>query len=111
VTGASWPASTRSAALPPATCHRPEDDERAALELSSGDLIFKQTTVRGFWGSAVSRTMDPATRERLFAELAQRIGEGALTLPVSSTHAFEDVHEAVRASLTPGRVGKVQLRP
>jgi NADPH2:quinone reductase len=81
------------------------------LELSSGDLIFKQTTVRGFWGSAVSRTMDPATRERLFAELAERIGEGALTLPVASTHAFEDVSEAVRASLTPGRVGKVQLRP
>lgn len=81
------------------------------LELSSGDLIFKQTTVRGFWGSTVSRTMDGATRERLFAELAERIREGVLTLPVSSTHAFEDVRGAVLASLTPGRVGKVQLRP
>ncbi|WP_404313094.1 zinc-binding dehydrogenase [Agrococcus terreus] len=81
------------------------------LELSSGDLIFTQATVRGFWGSKVSRTLDADTRRRLFGELAQRIGEGVLTLPVSSTHAFEDVADAVRASLTPGRVGKVQLRP
>lgn len=81
------------------------------LELSSGDLIFKGATVRGFWGSTVGRTMAPQTRERLFAELAERIAEGALTLPVSSTHAFEDVRGAVLASLTPGRVGKVQLRP
>lgn len=81
------------------------------LELSSGDLIFKQASVRGFWGSKVSRTLDADTRRRLFGELAQRIGEGVLTLPVSSTHAFEDIADAVRASLTPGRVGKVQLRP
>ncbi|WP_324288016.1 zinc-binding dehydrogenase [Agrococcus sp. SL85] len=81
------------------------------LELSSGDIIFKQATVRGFWGAKVSRALDAETRGRLFGELSERIGEGVLTLPVSSTHAFEDVADAVRASLTAGRVGKVQLRP
>jgi NADPH2:quinone reductase len=81
------------------------------LELRSGDLIFKQATVRGFWGAVVSRTMDADTRQALFGELAERIGQGVLTLPVSSIHAFEDVRDAVRASQTPGRVGKVLLRP
>ncbi|ROR66627.1 zinc-binding dehydrogenase [Agrococcus jenensis] len=81
------------------------------LELSSGDLIFKQATVRGFWGSMVSRQMAPALKQRLFAELSERIGTGELTLPVSSVHGFDDVRGAVLASLTPGRVGKVLLRP
>ncbi|QCR20474.1 zinc-binding dehydrogenase [Agrococcus sp. SGAir0287] len=83
----------------------------ATMELSSGDLIFKQATVRGFWGAVVSRTMDADTRATLFAELGARIADGSLTLPVSSIHGFDDVTDAVRASLTPGRVGKVLLRP
>ncbi|MGC5075477.1 zinc-binding dehydrogenase [Agrococcus sp. DT81.2] len=81
------------------------------LELPVGELIFKQKSVRGFWGSAVSRRMEAAVRQRLFAELAERITAGDLTLPVSSTHPFDDIRDAVRASLTPGRVGKVLLRP
>lgn len=81
------------------------------LELSVGDLIFRQVTVRGFWGSIVGKRMDPAVKQRLFAELSERIAAGDLTLPVSSTHPFDDIREAVRASLTPGRVGKVLLRP
>lgn len=81
------------------------------LELASGDLIFKQATVRGFWGSVVSRRMEPAVKQRLFGELSERIAAGELTLPVSSTHPFDEIRDAVRASLTPGRVGKVLLRP
>ncbi|SDH49368.1 zinc-binding dehydrogenase [Agrococcus jejuensis] len=81
------------------------------LELRSGDLIFKQATVRGFWGSVVSRTMDADTRRALFGELGERLASGALTLPVSSIHGLDDVQAAVEASLTPGRVGKVLLRP
>lgn len=81
------------------------------LELGVGDLIFRQVTVRGFWGSIVGRRMDPAVKQRLFAELSERIAAGDLTLPVSSIHPFDDITAAVRASLTPGRVGKVLLRP
>lgn len=81
------------------------------LELASGDLIFRQATVRGFWGSVVSRRMEPTVKQRLFGELSERIAAGELTLPVSSTHPFDEIRDAVRASLTPGRVGKVLLRP
>jgi len=81
------------------------------LELPVAELIFRQKSVRGFWGSVVSRRMEPAVKQRLFAELSERVAAGDLTLPVSSTHPFDDIRKAVRASLTPGRVGKVLLRP
>ncbi|MEN0084365.1 MAG: zinc-binding dehydrogenase [Leifsonia sp.] len=81
------------------------------LELSAGDVIFKQATVKGFWGSVVSREMPADQRGRLFQELFARIQDGTLTLPVASTHALGDISAAVAASDTPGRVGKVLLRP
>lgn len=81
------------------------------LELASGDVIFKQATVRGFWGSKVSQSIDAALKQRLFAELLQHIGSGQLTLPVAGVFPFEQITDAVEASLTAGRVGKVLLRP
>lgn len=81
------------------------------MELGSGDVIFKQITVKGFWGSKVSSAMDAATRGRLFGELLTRISSGELTLPVSAIYAFDDIADAARASMTAGRVGKVLLRP
>ncbi|TIC89031.1 NADPH:quinone oxidoreductase [Nocardioides sp. GY 10113] len=81
------------------------------LELSSGDLIFKQAVVRGFWGSVVARTM-PADQQRvLFGELIQRAGDGSLTLPVEATYPFEEVRAAAAANFEPGRRGKILLRP
>lgn len=81
------------------------------LELSSGDIIFKQATVKGFWGSVVSREMPAEQRGRLFQELFARIQDGTLTLPVAGIHPLSDIAAAVAASDTPGRVGKVLLRP
>ncbi len=80
------------------------------LELSSGDLIFKQAVVKGFWGNVVSARMPAERRRELFGELFQLIGSGQLTLPVDSIHPLDDVRAAVAASTTPGRVGKVLLR-
>ncbi|TWG92618.1 NADPH:quinone reductase-like Zn-dependent oxidoreductase [Nocardioides sp. J9] len=81
------------------------------MELSSGDLIFKQASVRGFWASTVARTMPAEQRNALYAELAQRIGDGSLTLPVDRIVALEDVRDAAAANAEPGRSGKVLLRP
>lgn len=80
------------------------------MEISSGDVIFKQATVKGFWGSEVSQTMDATTRGALFGELIQRVGDGTLTLPVAGIFDAADARDAVRANSTPGRVGKVLLK-
>ncbi|WP_310795914.1 zinc-binding dehydrogenase [Herbiconiux daphne] len=80
------------------------------LQISSGALIFNDITVKGFWGSRVSRDMDAATRAALFAELFERIGSGEVALPVEAVFPFENAREAAAASAVPGRVGKVLLR-
>ncbi|WP_164233626.1 zinc-binding dehydrogenase [Microbacterium hydrocarbonoxydans] len=80
------------------------------MEIASGDVIFKQATVKGFWGSKVIQTMDAATRGTLFAELVQRVLDGTLTLPVAGVFDAADATDAVRASAEPGRVGKVLLK-
>lgn len=79
------------------------------MEIASGDVIFKQATVKGFWGSKVIQTMDAATRGALFGELIQRVTDGTLTLPVAGVFDAADAADAVRASNTAGRVGKVLL--
>ncbi|GAA1526054.1 NADPH:quinone reductase-like Zn-dependent oxidoreductase [Agromyces terreus] len=85
--------------------------ESPTMKIASGDVIFKQATVKGFWGSTVSREMDPATRTRLFGELMRLVVSGELTLPVAGVFPLEDIADAVDASTTAGRVGKVLLRP
>jgi NADPH2:quinone reductase len=80
------------------------------LQVSSGALIFKDITVKGFWGSRVSREMDAAKRSTLFAELFQRVGSGEVPLPVEAVYPFEDARQAAAASDTPGRTGKILLR-
>ncbi|MFV0633436.1 zinc-binding dehydrogenase [Demequina sp.] len=81
------------------------------LELSSGPIIFKHVTIRGFWGSRVSATMAAQDRTRLMGELFARLSDGTITLPVDSTFPLENIADAVAAHYTPGRVGKVLLRP
>lgn len=85
--------------------------ESPTMELSSGDLIFKQATVKGFWGSTVSQTMPSEQRRALFGELIERIASGRLTLPVDTIYSFDEVRAAAAANGEPGRRGKVLLRP
>ena len=81
------------------------------MRIPSGDVIFKQLTIRGFWGSRVNRDLDAETKKMLFGQLMGHVLAGELTLPVAGTYAFDDIAEAVAASMTAGRVGKVLLRP
>ncbi|GAA1458408.1 zinc-binding dehydrogenase [Williamsia maris] len=79
------------------------------LEISSGDVIFKQAVVKGFWGNVVSREMPREIKRTLFGELIGRAIDGTLTLPVAGVHGLDDFDAAVAASLEPGRIGKVLL--
>ncbi|WP_127795112.1 zinc-binding dehydrogenase [Agromyces sp. LHK192] len=81
------------------------------MEIPSGDVIFKQATVKGFWGSRVSAAMAADERARLMGEVFTRLGEGVVTLPVEATYAFDDIAAASRANFDAGRRGKILLRP
>ncbi|NYE38585.1 NADPH:quinone reductase-like Zn-dependent oxidoreductase [Nocardioides cavernae] len=81
------------------------------LEISSGDVIFKQVVVKGFWGSKVFPAMDADKRASLMGELVTGIASGTLTLPVEKVYSLEEIADAARANEAPGRRGKVLLRP
>lgn len=81
------------------------------LQIPSGDVIFKQLVVKGFWGSKVSREMAGDKRAALMGEVVRHVVSGALTLPVSATYPLTEIAEAATASVEAGRIGKVLLRP
>jgi len=82
----------------------------APMPLSSGALIMKHITVKGFWGSRVSADMDPEERKRLITELVTLVAKGELVLEDGGVFALDDVAKAMKAALTPGRAGKVMIR-
>lgn len=81
-----------------------------AMQIPSGDAIFRGVTMKGFWGSKASRDMALAVKRRLVGELIQRALGGELQLPVDAVHDLADAAQAAAASLRPGRNGKVLLR-
>jgi NADPH:quinone reductase-like Zn-dependent oxidoreductase len=81
------------------------------MEIPSGDVIFRQISVRGFWGSLVSAATTREQRAAYTAELVAGIRSGALTLPVEATYSLDEIGDAMRASGVAGRAGKVLLRP
>lgn len=81
------------------------------LPLSSGTLIFKHITVKGFWGSRVSADMPAEERKRLITELVTMTIKGELVLTEGGIFPLSDVSGAMNAALTPGREGKVMFGP
>ncbi|WP_336720014.1 zinc-binding dehydrogenase [Acinetobacter soli] len=81
------------------------------MQLPSGDLIFKQAVVKGFWASVVSKNMEPAHKRELLSELIQLAASKQLQLPVEAILSFDQVDEAARLSTQSGRKGKVLFKP
>lgn len=80
------------------------------MQIPSGDLIFKQATIKGFWGAKVSAAMPADKRRALIGELVTLVASGELPLPVEAIYDLADAGKAAAASLQPGRKGKVLLR-
>lgn len=81
------------------------------MQISSGPVIFKQLTIKGFWGSKVIGSLSREDRLRLMGELVDLVANGKILLPVEATYDLTDISQAVRTSLASGKAGKVLLRP
>lgn len=81
------------------------------MQISSGPVIFKQLTIKGFWGSKVIGSLSAEDRRRLMGELIELVAKGKILLPVEGTFELAKISDAVKASLAAGKVGKVLLRP
>ncbi|MPT48799.1 MAG: alcohol dehydrogenase [Sphingobium sp.] len=81
------------------------------MQIPSGELIFKQAVVKGFWGAKISAAMPGEKKRQLIGELLQLVASGDLKLPVEAVFGLDQIADAVHASLAPGKIGKVLLRP
>ena len=83
----------------------------STMALPSGPIIFRDLRVEGFWGARVSQELSAEVRRRLIGEILSGLLSGEVTLPVAGVFDLEQVTDAISATLTDGRVGKVLLRP
>lgn len=81
------------------------------MQIPSGAIIFKQLTVKGFWGSKVGAAIPADHKRKLFGELIGLVASGELTLPVEAVFDLDAISQAIAASIAPGKTGKVLLRP
>ncbi|CAE6926932.1 Quinone oxidoreductase 1 [Paraburkholderia domus] len=80
------------------------------MRLNSGDAIFKQATVKGFWASKISEVTSGADKARMIGELLTLAVSGELQLPVEAVFDIGNVAQAAAASEKSARKGKVLLR-
>ena len=78
--------------------------------VSPGDLIFKQATIKGFWAAKLRTGPRRAEIPRAIGDLVRLAAAGVLKLPVEKSFPLEEAAEAARASVQPGRKGKIVLR-
>jgi len=80
----------------------------APIPLNSGELLFKGTTVRGFWLTYWFRR-PPEQVSAVVMELMGLMAAGKLTPPVEAEYDLADFQRAIIHAETPGRSGKVLL--
>ncbi|MCI3878597.1 zinc-binding dehydrogenase [Acinetobacter higginsii] len=81
------------------------------MQISSGDLIFKQATVKGFWASVVNKEMPAERKKALFVELLTLATQKKLILPVEGIFSFDQIETAALKATQGARQGKVLLTP
>ncbi len=81
------------------------------MNLDPTNIIFKQVTIKGFWGSKISQEMSVEHKQRLIDELIERAINGNLKLPVEATFDLADITKAVDGKLQSNKNGKVLLKP
>ena len=81
------------------------------LALNPTDLIFKQATLKGFWGGALMQKLDEENKGRLMKELIERAASGKLKLPTGGIYTLDNIKEAVSGKVQSCKKGKILLKP
>ncbi|MCX5468052.1 zinc-binding dehydrogenase [Acinetobacter nematophilus] len=81
------------------------------MQISSGDLIFKQAIVKGFWASVVNKQLSAERKKALIVELLTLAAQKKLVLPVEGVFSFDQIKQAAAKATQGARQGKVLLKP
>lgn len=78
---------------------------------NQGLMIFKDITVKGFWLTNYLNTLGGKAMKELVTEVIGKLASNTLQASVEATYSLDDFQEAIKAFETPGRQGKILLRP
>jgi NADPH:quinone reductase-like Zn-dependent oxidoreductase len=79
------------------------------IQLDARDLVFLETTLRGFWLGPWYRRASREEQARVVGEAARLVASGALRVPVEATYPLARAREACAHAAREGRSGKVLL--
>lgn len=82
---------------------------REPLAIDPGQMLFRGTSVRGWWLSQWFRTASAEQRTKLFRTLIPLIADGTLHAPVAAEYDLADVAQAVAEAESGTRKGKILL--
>ena len=77
--------------------------------INTGEMLFKGTTIRGFWLTYWFRSTPPIQVQKVLGELMQLMVAGHLQPPTEAEYDLADFQQAITHAQTPGRQGKVLL--
>ena len=81
------------------------------VQLNAENLLFKRAIVKGFWAAKPSKIVTPERMRGAIGDFVNRAAEGTLKLPVAQIFDLDHAADAAEASDTPGRAGKIALKP
>ncbi len=79
------------------------------IPLDSGAMIFKASTVRGFWLSDWLAKASPAKRFEVIQQVLGLMASGQIAPPVEAEYPLKDIIDAVKHAERSGRHGKIIL--
>lgn len=75
------------------------------------DIVFRGITLTGFWLVKFLTSMTNEEKTALYAELAERVASGELTVTVEAVYPVDAIGEALEHAALGGRDGKVLVTP
>lgn len=81
------------------------------IQADAMTVIFKQLTIKGFWGMKALAPQAGGDLPRLIGEVLAGAVSGALRLPAGAVFRLSEMAKALAASEAGGRKGKILLRP
>jgi len=79
------------------------------LQIGVANLLFKQTTIKGYWSAKRMENTGRKDTARMIGELIDLSLSGDLRLPIAAKYDLSEAGAAVVASAASGRGGKVVL--
>jgi NADPH:quinone reductase-like Zn-dependent oxidoreductase len=80
------------------------------MQISPDNLLFKRTTVKGFWAAKPSTFHTPEEIRGALVDFVTKAAKGEFKLPVAEVFSLDQSAEAAEASNVAGRAGKIALR-